>query len=320
MDRTDKLREYLYGELSGESRDALEEKIFSDEEFAAKLDDYENNLIDAFVRGEMTGEQTHRFREKYITSVSRLARVDLARSLNRASPVGPAILEVGAAEPHTLGWWERMWEWIWEFFGNRGLVYSGGAVAVVLIITSGLWFLSTIAGDEVVYDEPKTSVNAIVPPIPDAAAKDLPPEQLGEHATAGSDTKRNVNTDDRRLSANHAVRESSRTFAFTLFPPIRSSGRPVLEIPKGTEFIRITIVHNNKKPYRKYKAELKDNNGKLLLMREMNVVPYNLERPVSILIRADRFRVGSYEVTLVGSTRPEPDEEIGFYGFSVKRK
>jgi hypothetical protein len=313
MDRPDILREYLYGELSGESRDSLEDQIFADEEFAAELDDYENTLIDAFVRGEMNAEQTQRFQERYITSESRRARVTLAKSINEASLVGPTIVS-GASEPQTAGWLEG----IRAFFGNRGLVYAGAAAAVVLV-TSGLWFLATLPGDKVVYDVPKNSANEIVPSIPVEATNHLPPEPSSNNAgETGNGKKANVNNDARRDGTNHAV--SPRTFAFTLLPPIRSSGRPVVEIPKGTDTVRITIVHDNKKPYTKYKAEIKDNIGTIVLRREIDLVPKTVERPVSISVQGDRLKAGPYEVTLIGSTRQGDDEEIGFYGFSVKEK
>ncbi len=314
MDQSDKLQAYLYGELSGEGRDALEDQIFADEEFAAEVDDFESTLIDSFVRGEMTAGQMLSFQEKYITSETRRARVNLARSLNNANVLEPKIAGT-AAESESAGWLEG----IRAFFGNRGSVYAGAATAVLVVI-GGLWFLSTLPGDEVVHRVPENSVNEIVPPIPDEVTNPIPPENNGNNAGATRNGKRdNGNNGDVRNGTNQAGSESPRTFAFTLLPPLRSSGRPVLEIPKGTDTVRMTIVHDNKIPYAKYKVELKDSNGSIVSMREIDLTPKKVERPVSISVRADRLKTGSYEATLVGSTRSSSNEEIGFYSFSVKK-
>jgi hypothetical protein len=305
MDRSEKLLQYLYGELSGGNRDAIEERVFADDELASELDDLEIDLVDSFVRGEMSAEEDRHFKERYLTSKSRLARVNLAKYLNESTTGGSA-----TAPPESVGWLEG----IKAFFGDRGLVYAGLAAAVIIAI-GGFWFLSTLPDEEVAFDVPANS-NEFVPPLHDDSTDESSAERNGDGAGgAAKGAKTNVNSESKRNGNTQAVPEAPRTFAFTLLPPVRSSGRPVLEIPKGTDTVRITIVHDNRIPFAKYKAILKDNTGAALLTRDVNLTD---ERPVSISVRANRLKAGSYELTLVGLPRDGTAEEIGFYGFSVR--
>lgn len=77
------LSRYLLGGLSDEEAERLDEWSITDEEFALRLDAVENDLVDAYVRGELFGEMLDRFKNSYLSSTKRLEKVEFSRTLLR---------------------------------------------------------------------------------------------------------------------------------------------------------------------------------------------------------------------------------------------
>jgi hypothetical protein len=59
---------YLLGFLSPEEMERCDERSIADEEFAWRLSAVENDLVDAYVRDELSGETLDRFRSAYLAS------------------------------------------------------------------------------------------------------------------------------------------------------------------------------------------------------------------------------------------------------------
>ena len=79
--RDERLVDYLLGRLSDEEAQRYDERSIADDEFVWRLRDVENDLIDAYVRGLLTGETCRRFTTVYMASPRRRERVMFARSL-----------------------------------------------------------------------------------------------------------------------------------------------------------------------------------------------------------------------------------------------
>jgi hypothetical protein len=75
------LRRYLLGQLAGSELESVEERLFANEEFWEALCLVEDDLIDAFVRGELRGADRARFESHFLTSARRRERVAMARVL-----------------------------------------------------------------------------------------------------------------------------------------------------------------------------------------------------------------------------------------------
>ena len=72
---------YLLGNLTEEEQVRLEGQAFDDREYLNALEAAEADLIDAYVRGLLTGETCARFRTVYMASPRRRERVMFARTL-----------------------------------------------------------------------------------------------------------------------------------------------------------------------------------------------------------------------------------------------
>lgn len=69
------LRNYLLGSLPENEVEVYDERIFDDDEFAARVLMVEDDLIDAYVRGELTAEERVRFQASYLVSPYRREQV-----------------------------------------------------------------------------------------------------------------------------------------------------------------------------------------------------------------------------------------------------
>jgi anti-sigma factor RsiW len=71
--------QYLLGSLSEEETERVEELGFIDDEFAVRLSAVENDLVDAYVRGKLSGEKLERFNSHYLASPKRRKKVKTAQ-------------------------------------------------------------------------------------------------------------------------------------------------------------------------------------------------------------------------------------------------
>jgi hypothetical protein len=90
---------YLLGSLSEEERERLDELSFIDDEFAVRLSSVENDLVDAYARGELSGERLERFDTYYLASPMRREKVKTARAFHalagKAVATGQVVLAPG---------------------------------------------------------------------------------------------------------------------------------------------------------------------------------------------------------------------------------
>jgi hypothetical protein len=76
----DQLVRYLLGLLPGKDAERLDELTVEDDELAWRLRVVENDLVDAYVTGTLTGQTRARFESFYLSSERRRRKVRFARS------------------------------------------------------------------------------------------------------------------------------------------------------------------------------------------------------------------------------------------------
>src|ERR1700737_3619454 len=76
------LTRYLLGALPGEEAERFDELSIADDEFASRLSAGENDLVDAYIRGEPSGEHLEQFKSFYLSSPKRREKVTFAEALS----------------------------------------------------------------------------------------------------------------------------------------------------------------------------------------------------------------------------------------------
>lgn len=112
IDRQEIAIRYLLGKLATEDDKArLEERYFTDDAEFEQLEIAEDELIDRYVRNELSAEDTSRF-ERLLVSPGLAERVEVARLLVKrtAAPAPQAVTTPAnvSVKPVPVGWWDRL--------------------------------------------------------------------------------------------------------------------------------------------------------------------------------------------------------------------
>lgn len=294
------LTRYLLGALSSEEAERLDQLSIADDETAARIQSVENDLVDSYVRSELTGRNLQDFESFYLNSARRREKVHLARALftfeSRMKPE-PARME-GASVPSRgeTGHGFRLPRFLlsWQF----------ASAAVLLIVVAGFFFLEYLR----------------LRRLNDLQVRQAAIEQQGQQLRKQLD-------DDRRALAELGERSrqsetttgAPKTVALLLPPPTRGAARlPTVSVPAGTDFV-LVLLELETGDFPAYRATLKQPAGNTILWSSGKLEAESLgERKVlTISLPASLLRQQNYLVDLTGlPTRASP-EPIGSYSFRV---
>lgn len=310
------LRKYLYGDLSEQELDVLENRLFTDPELSDQLDVLENDLLDECIRGEMDAREQELFETEYLVNRTRRNRLDAARVLHEQLLALPA--RSAASRPkEPVG----IWSSLASAFQPRNLAFSGGIAAFLLFGAIATWMLLGTRDESLVQiDDPTETGNELVN-ADIASGSEMPetgvlqPEPEPGNKLQNARPESSSNGDKTNGSVN---REPKRVFAFTLLPATRSSARAAVNIPERVENVRVTIVHDNQRAFARYRAVLRGSDGNVIRQRGFRVnsspnAPLIFNVPASLLIS------GTYEMELSGITKEGRSEALKFYEFNVTR-
>jgi hypothetical protein len=303
---------YLLGDLPEKERDEFEERLFLDADLSFFLDATENDLVDEYVRGELSAEQIKKFEENLLLADSRREKLQIASVLqekvfNKKSAVVAAVPQVS------------VWERLSAIFRVPRLVWAGGLVTVILfLLIGGFWLSRQTENNQVVADFDKNQ-NLSIEPVRKPTVENFPninaPQNIKQKLT-------NTNENPKPSPATVLPKNTKQptVFGFTLLPPMRSGERPTLIVPPDAQTIRLRVQHNNTREFIKYRAEIRDSSGDLIWSREIAVGKKTLQKPIILDVRSGALGTGSYELTLSGITSDAQLEEVNFYNFAVRQK
>ena len=102
----ERLIRYLVGLLDDEASERLDELSIADDQFASRLRAVEDDLVDAYVRGELSAEIRDRFESRYLSAAAGQNKVRFAEALlahqTRDSPF--AALTASGVEARASRW------------------------------------------------------------------------------------------------------------------------------------------------------------------------------------------------------------------------
>lgn len=129
---------YLLGELPEEDSERFEEECFAGEDWPEEVRAAEHDLMDAYLRGDLTPEQHLHFERNYLTTEKRLKRVATAAAL--LHHVDAVVVEKSSAQKQagpTLNWIQSF---IAVWHGQSWAMRAGLTVGVAAIVVGAVWF------------------------------------------------------------------------------------------------------------------------------------------------------------------------------------
>lgn len=316
--------EYLFGELGEVDQDVFEERIFSDDEFSLSIEAWENDLVDEYLRNEMAPELRQRFERGYLVSERRHEKVRLASLLQNEVFTKNAGPELGAVEKNA-----SLLESLLGLFRVPNLIWLGGATVVLLgILGIGLMLFrqgeKTVdyARDDASNQQPQQSPSP-GPPIDSPVANTQTNKNSGPitntNAADNRKTEKTPTTPSIEKPDNLVPQRDQKVFVATLLPALRSDLQPSLQIPKPTKTVALKIIHDNQKPFTKYRVDLRNQDDSVVFSRAFEVTEKTLRNPIDLSLPNSILKTGSYELTLIGIAGTDSGQPIKFYNFTVKQ-
>jgi hypothetical protein len=286
---------YLLGSLPAEEAERLDELSITNDEFAWRLREIENDLVDAYVRSQLKGEALNQFESFYLSSARRRQRVEFAEGLRRfqaARADRPAEQSTGASS-----------------FLSRWLAVPRSKLQLGLAATA---FLVLLAAGYLFFDNARLRRE-----IDDARVQHLSGEQrtrelekqLSEQRASGAEMQKKVGPDLNQL----------KTVSLLLPPPTRGpSSIPAVTLRPGTDLV-VLLLTLESADFPRYRVTLRDpvTNGSLWSSPDLEPVSAGGRKAVSAGFRADLLKQQNYIAEVVGLQDGNGSHIVGDYPFRV---
>jgi len=223
------LTRYLLGALSQEEAERLDERSIADDEFVLRLDAAENDLVDAFVRGELSGESLERFKSVYLSMSKKVGKVEFAKAMLRFQERSAAgVVQRRASGANQKASNGRI-RWSWLTAPRLELQWTLAASTLLMVFASAYLFEKNewLGRRERAAHEREAAA--------ERRATDLE-RQLGDQRSANASALKELE----ELRASVPATESLKTITVLLLPPTRGVGQiPTVSVPRGTD--RVTL-------------------------------------------------------------------------------
>jgi hypothetical protein len=308
------LSRYLLGSLPAQEAERLDELSIADDEFALRLDAVENDLVDAYARGDLSGDALEQFQKFYLSSPRRREKVEFARIFLRfaektASAVAGATTQpaIPSAQPadqtsRTRSPWRQL------TIPRLGLQWGLAAAALVMLLATSYQFVENerLRQQAAEARNQQTALNQ--------RTQDLE-SQLREQRSANAGMREELDRLRQVLSAPHAL----NIVAALLLPQMRGASQiPTVSVPVGTDQVQLRLQLESD-DFPSYQVALKDPARSTVIWNNSNVRAraQGEAKVVSVNIPAGLLKRQNYIIDLTGVSSNGRTEFISGYPMSV---
>jgi hypothetical protein len=321
------LTQYLLGALAGEETERLDELSIADDDFAARLNSAEKDLVDAYVRGELPAAEAAQFKSAYLSSPKRRDKVRFAETLfsfQQRSASRPVVVRAAAVqgEKHESAWARLFGTWfggtrfVGTWFGglssgssrssNAGFAQQWGlaGAALLLLIATGFLLNTNLKLRQQV--SRSESERALLAQREQQLQHQLAIGQATNAASPGTE-KQNPQPSIDRL----------KVAAFVLVPTLRGSGPP----PTVARFAGIDLVvlklELESNGFSTYQVAIQDSATRGTVWQSAELKPFSEgeQRAVSFVFPADLLKARTYVAQLKGIRGNGVAELVSSYPF-----
>jgi hypothetical protein len=294
--------DYLLGRLPENENERLDELSIADDEFAEKLNAVENDLVDSYVRGELSGDVLDQFKSHYMQSSKRREKLAFAETFvntvdNR---------KITQPEKATVKTFSRQ-----SFFATSVLQWSFAAAALVILLVSGyLIFENLRLRNEI---ELARKNQESLKQREQELQKKLAEQQSSDIATKNELER--VRQKLAEIEQQLGSTEKPKLLAFNLSPQTRGISKiPVITIPKDTQNILLTLdLEPNDFSF--YEAVVKDPASNEVIWRSDKLRANNANQ-LQVRLSGNLLKTQNYFIE-VSSTS---GEIVSSYPFKVEMK
>ncbi|MEW6211962.1 MAG: hypothetical protein AB1631_26640 [Acidobacteriota bacterium] len=311
------ITEYLLGSLSEEETERLDELSFTDDQFAERLRAVENDLVDSYARGELSGSRLERFESFYLASPVRREKARFAQVFQTlASPTVVAEREI-----RKRAFADRSVDSRWRRFFTLPVPLQWGLAAAALLIAAGGWLAFENLRMRERIDQAQAERAAMA-----ERERELQVAMAEKESSASEKEKELASLRERLSRLEAAAREPKppslpdrlSVLPFELAPQSRGVGQmPTLSIPLDTDYIALQLELETGDHFF-YRAELKSLSDGRVLWRSGKLKTRSADKGRSIvvtlrsaLLKSERYIL---EVSAIANGRTEA---VASYPFSI---
>ncbi|HJZ67629.1 MAG TPA: hypothetical protein VKF81_05885 [Blastocatellia bacterium] len=309
---------YLLGTVSEAESERLDELSLTDDDFAERLRAAENDLVDSYVKGELSGDLRARFISHYLASPRRLEKVRLAEALVAYADTQAAATaeHPGAPDSVSVAVGEALPRERFRF-GIPGLPLQWGfaVAALLLLLTAGYLAFHNIRLRNQVAQERAERAEL------EHREQELQ-QQLDERQSAGAETEKELAQVRDRLSQleqqlGAPQQRNLNVVAFNLSAQTRGVGNlATLTVPRGTDLVALQL-HLEADDFPAYRAALKDPLTGQIVWRSGELKKSGKSKALRVSLRAGLLRPQNYSIELSGIASGGTVESLGSYPFRV---
>ena len=329
-------RKYFLGQTADAERDSIENRFFIDEEYSYFLDKTERDLIDEFVRKNLSDADARHFEKHYLVSDERRAKLRFARALSEKLTAR----NTESQEAVTLSSGSK---WF-DFLRMPRLVFAGGlGILLLLFGIFGIWLSQNRTIDQV-QNNTNTEVDLPDPiktaPQVNKSNSTLPTNSPGENTNSNQESSNSnknpaarkpgvvvqpsntpENTNAAKPVENKTINPLQPSFAsLLLLPTTRGTDKPTVEINDRGKGLKLTIVSDNAQEFDLFKVEVSSASGTILARQIIRNASQKSSKTFSVNIPADKISDGQFEVNLSGIDKNNPPKSLNFYEFNINKK
>jgi TolA-binding protein len=322
---------YLLGDLPEGEQCEIEDRAFQDPQTLQQILSIENDLIDEYVRGELSDSSRRKFEGRFLASPERQKKVAFAKALTTVLPE-TAVIEKSnrplvATQPPGL--WNLLKTYL------RGLNPAASfslAAAALLFIAGSLWLVTDsirLRGKVAqLQAEQQTQQRQQQTLEGELANERTRNDDLASRLQSEEQQRERNETLLRELEQQREEKEAavkptlSSILSFALLPGTRGgSSRPKLTLPTEARLVRLQLGLEAGDEYKSYRVQLNSqttpavwsqSNLSARAARGGQVVVLNL--PAKLLT------TGQYELALTGITNDGRTEAVAYYNFDVQKR
>jgi hypothetical protein len=303
-------KRFLLESLSEAERAQIEDRLLADDEFYQQILIVEDDLIDAYVCGEMPAPERALFEQWYLALPSRRDRVEFARRLFDSVP-GKTVNAVPALESERSGSWLRS---VSDLFGRRpalGFSLITIAAGLLVLVLGGVWLLAR-----------RTQTPPAAPQAQTIQPTPMPvqPRESPQIATAAQPPAKTEPKNSKPPAKERPQRTAPVVSTFTLLPGVvRGQSGTQLVLPAGLSAVRLYLRLDGESA-KKYRVTLSTPEGRKVWSRDMTGNSSSRSAQLSLTLPANILNNGDYVIEIGTATVAGGWQTVADYSFRVLRK
>ncbi len=317
---------YLLGDLPEGKQSEIEDRAFQDEQYLQEILAAESDLIDEYVRGELSGPARRQFESRFLASAERRRKVEFARALTSVAPEF-AVTEK-SIRPAPVSWPGTLAAFLRGL--NPAAKFSLAAAALIIVI-GGSWLaaeslrmrseLSELRAEQQSREREQQAFHQQI--ADEQARREELSAQLQREREQRERSQQLIGELQRELEESATQPSQPAVVSLALWPGISRSGgaRPKLALPQAARRVQIQIGVEPEDEYQSFRAELRAPGGQPIWTQDsLSARRVRAGRAVILNLPANVLKAGEYELVLKGVTGKGTTEDIGYHYFDVLKK